>query len=116
MSDLLPCPFCGGEARYQADHTTECRDSVWCGACDYGMFDPDDQGSVVTAWNRRAAIPARVVGVKPDDAAAIRHSFDGYGWQYIDAGSGFEWSSTVTFSDADVAKIEEAIAEYEASK
>lgn len=53
---LLPCPFCGGEARYQADHTTECRDSVWCGTCDYGMFDPDEQGSVIAAWNRRAAL------------------------------------------------------------
>lgn len=62
---LAPCPFCGGEARYQADHTTECRDSVWCGACDFGMFDPDEQGSVVAAWNRRAALPARGVEVKP---------------------------------------------------
>lgn len=59
---LAPCPFCGGEARYQADHTTEYRDSVWCGNCDYGMFDPDEQGSVVAAWNRRT-IPARGVGV-----------------------------------------------------
>lgn len=60
---LLPCPFCGGEARYQANHTTECRDSVWCWACDFGMFDPDEQGSVVAAWNRRA-LPARGVGVR----------------------------------------------------
>ena len=36
------------------------------------------------------AIPARGVGV-PTEATAIRHSFDGYGWQYIDAGSGFDW-------------------------
>lgn len=66
---LLPCPFCGGEARYQADHTTERRDSVWCGACDYGMFDPEEQRSVVAAWNRRAALPARGVG---EQAAFVR--------------------------------------------
>lgn len=56
--ELKPCPFCGGEARYQKDHTTECRDSIWCRNCDFGMFDPDDEGSVVAAWNRRALVPA----------------------------------------------------------
>lgn len=25
------------------------------------------------------------------EAAAIRHSFDGYGWAYIDSGSGSDW-------------------------
>ena len=55
---LLPCPFCGGEGRYQKDHTTEYRDSIWCRNCDFGMFDPDDEGSVVAAWNRRTLVPA----------------------------------------------------------
>ncbi len=56
--EIKACPFCGGEATYQPDHTTECRDSIWCIRCDFGMSDPDEQGSVITAWNRRALAPA----------------------------------------------------------
>lgn len=62
--ELKPCPFCGGEARYQIDHTTEERNSVWCGKCDFGMFDPDDTGSVVTAWNTRADLAPAAPKVK----------------------------------------------------
>jgi len=57
---LLPCPFCGGEAKYRADHTTERVDTVSCFRCDFHISDDGDVGSCVAAWNRRAS-PAPVV-------------------------------------------------------
>lgn len=55
---LKPCPFCGGEAAYRADHTTEHVDSISCRRCDFYMSDPGIvQGSVRAAWNRRAPLP-----------------------------------------------------------
>lgn len=53
VSKLKPCPFCGGEPRYFIDHTTELCNSVWCMNCDFGIFDPGETGSSVSAWNRR---------------------------------------------------------------
>lgn len=53
-NELMPCPFCGRLPHYQIDHTTERRDSIWCRYCDFGIFDPDEQGSVRQAWNTRA--------------------------------------------------------------
>lgn len=35
----------------------------------------------------RAAMVAKIRG----DVVAVRHSFDGHGWQYDDAGNGSDW-------------------------
>lgn len=51
---LKSCPFCGGEAKYRQDHTTERVDTVSCLHCDFWISDPDDIGSCIAAWNRRA--------------------------------------------------------------
>ena len=56
---LLPCPFCGGEAKYSEDHTVERTDTVSCRRCDFYLSDPGDTGSCIAAWNRRAPDPVR---------------------------------------------------------
>lgn len=69
--DLLPCPFCGGEAamhNYPADE-----DTTWwfaqCGDCgarngEQLAADAPDQEFAIEAWNRRAlASPAPSAGV-----------------------------------------------------
>jgi Lar family restriction alleviation protein len=61
--ELKPCPFCGGEAVYYIDHTTECCDSVYCQTCGAAVSDFDlegPQGSCVELWNRRAPDPALI--------------------------------------------------------
>lgn len=71
--EIKPCPFCGGDAGYQPGHTIEFRDSIWCIRCDFGMFDPDEQGSVITAWNRRAPVGAwQPIETAPTDVPHIR--------------------------------------------
>ena len=82
---LLPCPFCGGVAEqdYQQPYRSisagklgkAC--TIYCTECSANMVlchedhpgvSPDDlMAELVAAWNRRAAIPARGVGVKPQD-------------------------------------------------
>ena len=59
---LLPCPFCGGEAEWKSGGPG----CAWisCKSCPAETSD----GSIpriMEAWNRRAALPARWVGVKP---------------------------------------------------
>ena len=52
MTELLPCPFCGGEAQ------TLRNGSWWCVACrtpfccDVGKFDTEAEA--IAAWNTRA--------------------------------------------------------------
>ena len=52
MSELLPCPFCGGEAEFNTYKTT-C--SVDCPKCRIGTYQVslDDYKSAVEAWNTR---------------------------------------------------------------
>ena len=59
---LAPCPFCGGEAEWKSGGPG----CAWisCKSCPAETGD----GSIpriAAAWNRRAALPARGVGVKP---------------------------------------------------
>lgn len=35
--------------------------------------------------------PQEPVDPAENEAVVVRHSFDGYGWKYIDAGSGSDW-------------------------
>ena len=50
MTDLKPCPFCGGEAEYQfiahANHLIHCTD---CWGRMIGVYKED----IIRDWNRR---------------------------------------------------------------
>ena len=60
MSELKPCPFCGGEAElvehevvgYQTDFYVECVTSE-CIMCMGGLCYPTEN-EAIEAWNRRA--------------------------------------------------------------
>jgi hypothetical protein len=64
---LLPCPFCGGEARHQEDGVVACRK---CGAIgpEANSIHRDDNAA---AWNRRAALSER-----PAALAELLDQFD----------------------------------------
>lgn len=52
--DLLPCPFCGKDAKVYGVNLVGCVDTVGCGAqVDWGHFYGPDP--VIAAWNKRAA-------------------------------------------------------------
>jgi Lar family restriction alleviation protein len=55
---LLPCPFCGGEARYQTNGLDRARyGEVVCNACDFCGPAHSTKAEAIAAWNRRSAIP-----------------------------------------------------------
>lgn len=57
MSELLPCPFCGGEARI-FHFSSAIRDEVWRAVCDkpFCAQGPDGytEAEAIAAWNTRA--------------------------------------------------------------
>lgn len=75
MTDLLPCPFCGGEARLFCDDlingvpvdapdwVIECEGDC---TCRFSMAD-QDRSTLIAGWNRRAlpAVTPQCVKVKP---------------------------------------------------
>ena len=76
MSDLLPCPFCGGKADIDYDGSVYDGTHVYCTECDIrtesyktktgSTWDVD---AAIAAWNRRA-LPA----VQPDDAVTVQEA------------------------------------------
>ena len=52
MTELKPCPFCGGEARnYRREHDDH---GVCCTKCSAKVYGYISKGGATKAWNRRA--------------------------------------------------------------
>lgn len=65
MTELLPCPFCGGKARVMLEEEDRPDDSfhnVYCTTCG-AQFWVKSKTEAIAAWNRRA---------KPDAAPVVR--------------------------------------------
>ena len=59
MSELKPCPFCGGEAEFHI-YGRSC--NVVCSRCQIGtrLEHIDEYEVAVSAWNTRATIPGEI--------------------------------------------------------
>jgi hypothetical protein len=58
MSELMPCPFCGSEARvdynFGRDPWVQCTNIEACGATDGAVWETEDEA--IKHWNRRAPV------------------------------------------------------------
>ena len=54
MSELKPCPFCGGEASIAKGHDGELLPWVMCRECGAETYCFDSVAEAIEAWNRRA--------------------------------------------------------------
>ena len=61
MSDLKPCPFCGGKARLNEYKDGEVWYEVWCDECAVRTEQYETVDEAVKVWNRRTERIARVV-------------------------------------------------------
>ena len=58
--ELLPCPFCGGDATNQIPVQEMC---ITCHTCEIDVWgDGSGIESAIAAWNRRSSTPAPVSG------------------------------------------------------
>jgi Lar family restriction alleviation protein len=75
MSELKPCPFCGGEAEiFQGAHPNE--HTIWCTKCALKMPIQLNKKEAIAAWNRRtgkdinvATNADRIRGMSDDEMA-----------------------------------------------
>ena len=78
MSELLPCPFCGGEARICAKSFTDGTAYAWveCGRCHAKSRYSDSSEDLILAWNARGERTCRVVKSELDGQMWVyRHEF-----------------------------------------
>ena len=54
--ELLPCPFCGGEAMVEYDTMEPFEYAVFCGDCGVMPTTSEDEQVARLAWNTRAPI------------------------------------------------------------
>lgn len=87
MSELKPCPFCGGEAELTGFDAPEFW--VWCPNCKASTDAHTCKGGAIDAWNTRAERTCKREkhGTKMDGSPKLRCSLCGYGigdkrWNY----------------------------------
>ncbi len=78
QTELLPCPFCGGEP-----HTMDAYGETWihCSLCGVGFDAMSRQplAELAAAWNRRAASDDETLReIYKDELDAIRRALNGY--------------------------------------
>lgn len=77
-TDLLPCPFCGGEAEFVGSLPKSGYDRVVCIKC-YAEYSGDDEALSITGWNTRADLAPKVKPLeweKMDESAWIAHGIE----------------------------------------
>ena len=52
MTELKPCPFCGGEAEVWVSNVTD-RAIVYCTVCDAQIRIRPNEQEAIEAWNKR---------------------------------------------------------------
>jgi Lar family restriction alleviation protein len=59
-AELLPCPFCGGEAYVESYGPGKWQGGVYCSTegCSADGHNHDSEDAAVAAWNRRAELKA----------------------------------------------------------
>ena len=65
--ELLPCPFCGGEATTEHDATVEENHAYGCRRCGL-WFDTFNSDDAITAWNRRTDLSQAAVAAALETA------------------------------------------------
>lgn len=75
MTELLPCPFCGGEARiiakpYEPKVCVGCDDDTCLGFSGLGWLY-DSEKEATEAWNSRAERTCRMVRARWDDGECV---------------------------------------------
>lgn len=65
MTDLKPCPFCGGEAELAGVNAPEFW--VWCPSCKASTAAHTGKQSAIEAWNTRAERTCVLEGEEYDD-------------------------------------------------
>lgn len=63
MSDLLPCPFCGGEAEMHGLNTVLSRPFVACEYCGAESAVYRTEAEAIAAWNTRAERTCKIYRV-----------------------------------------------------
>ena len=87
--ELLPCPFCGGEAdEYEGDYGN----GIYCLKCgamvgepihlDYQIAERVTYEQAATAWNRRSVTASAVYGYKAAERTCHRVDVNGYGFRF----------------------------------
>ena len=98
MSDLLPCPFCGGDAYteiYIVEAAAGCRECQFKVTREHRPYEYDGLPNVIAAWNRRAlpaVQPAAREAALQEAANGLRKAAEeldgyvgrGYGDEYLE--------------------------------